>query len=118
VSHPRYRWYVLFAATGLAIAAASVVLLAGLAALARGQRAWASYQAVLASPIALLASALLFAALAFFGVRWMRVGAKIPAVRLGVLPAPSVTLVLVLQMTGLVALFLGLVVLLSGAIGI
>jgi fumarate reductase subunit C len=116
--HPRYRRYVLFASTGLAIAAVDLLLLAALASLGSGHAAWASFQARLASTPGLAVSALLLVALFFFAVRWMRVGAKIPAVRLGILPAPNVTLVLVMQMLGLVSMFAGLVVLLSGAIGI
>jgi fumarate reductase subunit C len=116
--HPRYRWYVLFAATGLVIAAANLLLLAALAAVGSGYQAWADFQAALAHPLSRVASVLLFLALLFFAVRWMRVGAKIPAVRLGILPAPNVTLILVLQMLGLVAVFGALVGLLSGVIGI
>ncbi len=117
-AHPRYRYYVLFAGTGLAIAASSLLLLAGLASLGSGFEAWASFQGALRSPPGLIVSTLLMIALLFFGFRWMRVGAKIPAVRLGILPAPNMTLVLVMQMVGLVVMFLVLVALLSGALGI
>lgn len=114
--HPRYRAYVLFAGTGFVLALVNVVLLAGVAALSAGAAAWQSYLSALGSLPGLAGIAVLLVGTLFFALRWLRVGAKIPAVRLGPLPAPSMGLILVLHYAGFLTLTLVIVVLLSGVV--
>lgn len=114
MSQPRYRSYVLFGATGFVLAIVNLVLLCGLRALASGIPAWQNYLASLGSGVGLVLTAFLLLGTCFFAIRWLRVGAKIPAVRIGSLPAPSVPLVMVGHFAGFVAVTLGLVIALSG----
>ena len=116
LQHPRYRLYVLFAATGLVLAAVNAVLLFAIAALANGFDAWLAYLEALGSIPGLLLTLLLLLGTFFFSLRWLRVGAKIPAVRLGPLPAPSMTIVAVGHFAGLVTLTALLLIFLSGVV--
>jgi len=113
-AHPRYRWYVLFAATGLPLALACVLLLMGVCALSQGSVGWARYMALMASPPMLALSVATFGAVLYFAIRFLWVGRKIPGVRLGPIPAVSMEVAGVLQLAGFVKLFLLIVVLLSG----
>ena len=114
--HPRYRNYVLFAATGAVLSTACVVLLLGIRALGQGNAAWQSYLAQLGSvPGQLLCWFLLFGIL-FFSLRWLRVGVKIPLVRLGLLPAPPEGVIWVAHFAGLFALTALLLLIVGGVI--
>ena len=114
--HPRYRTYVLFAATGFVLIGVNLLLLAGISALSTNVAAWQGYLETLGSlPGLVLVGALLIGTL-FFALRWLRVGAKIPAVRLGPLPAPSVELILIGHYAGFVSLTLVILLLLSGVV--
>jgi len=115
-AHPRYRWYVLFAATGMPLAIAAGVLLFALGSLGQGSAAWAQYLACMRSPAGLGITLVSFVGVLYFAVRWMWVGRKIPGVRLGPIPAPPMEAVLVLQFAGLFSLFVVIVALLSGAL--
>ena len=114
--HPRYRTYVLFAGTGMVLVLVNVLLLAGIAALTSGVAAWQTYLAVLGSIPGLLGVVLLLVGTLFFALRWLRVGAKIPSVRLGPLPAPGMPLLLVLHFAGFITVSLLLLVILSGVV--
>ncbi len=114
--HPRYRTYVLFAATGFVLIGVNLLLLAGVAALSTSVAAWQGYLEVLGSLPGLVGVAALLIGTLFFALRWLRVGAKIPAVRLGPLPAASMGLILVVHYAGFVTLTLLIVVLLSGLV--
>jgi fumarate reductase subunit C len=102
--HPRYRSYVLFAATGVALWIAVLVLLAGVRALAQGVAAWEAYLAALASPPGVAAMVVLLVAASFMSLRWLRVGAKVATVDLGPFPGPGRGVVLVLHYSGLLLL--------------
>ena len=112
--HPRYRSYVLFAGTGLVLVPVCVVLLLGVQALGNGYDAWLGYQAALASVPGLLLSSVLMIGTLFFAFRWLRVGAKIPGVKLGPIPAPGVGLILVGHFAGFVTLTALLLLILGG----
>jgi fumarate reductase subunit C len=114
--HPRYRSYVLFAATGFALIGVNLLLLAGVSALSPSVGAWQRYLEVLGSLPGLVLVAVLLVGTWFFALRWLRVGAKIPAVRLGPLPAASMGLILVAHYAGFVTLTLLILVLLSGVV--
>lgn len=114
--HPRYRNYVLFAATGIVLSIVNVLILLTVSAAAQGAAAWTRVLGVLGSPLGLLVSAFLLLATLFFAIRYLRVGAKIPVVRLGPIPAPNMTLVLVLQFAGFITVSLAVIVALSGII--
>ena len=114
--HPRYRRYVLFAATGFVLIGVNLLLLAGVAALSTSVAAWQGYLEVLASLPGLVVVAALLVGTWFFALRWLRVGAKIPAVRLGPLPAPSMGLILIGHYAGFVSLTLLILLLLSGVV--
>ena len=116
--HARYRNYMIFTATGLVIAAADVLLLLAFRALGRGVEAWRGFLGVLGSPPGLLLGAVLFVGVVYFSQRFARVGAKPLSVKVGPLPAIHPTVILVVQVGGVVAVFALLMVLLSGAIGI
>ena len=114
--HKRYRNYVLFAATGIVLTVVNILILAGVAAADSGAAAWGRFLGALGSPIGLPVSAFLLFATLFFAIRYLRVGAKIPAVRLGPVPAPNMTLVLVLQFAGFATITLAVIAALSGLI--
>jgi fumarate reductase subunit C len=114
--HPRYRSYVLFAATGFVLIGVNLLLLAGVAALSTSVAAWQGYLEVLASLPGLVVVAALLVGTWFFALRWLRVGAKIPAVRIGPLPAPSMGLILIGHYAGFVSLTLLILLLLSGVV--
>lgn len=114
--HTRYRNYVLFALTGLVLAGVNVLLLAGISALATSVAAWESYLAFLGGPLGVLIVLVLLVGTLFFAVRWLRVGKKIPAMELGPLPAPSMTVVLIANFAGFVTVSLVLLALLSGVV--
>ena len=113
-AHPRYRWYVLFAATGMPLALACVLLLLAVSALSQGSAAWARYLALMASPPMVVLSGAIFVAVLYFAIRFLWVGRKIPGVRLGPMPAVSMEVAGVLQLVGFVKLFILVVILLSG----
>ena len=115
-SHPRYRTYVLFAGTGIPLSLAAIIFLRGISALASGHEAWVAYQATLASWVGLPVSVLLFIGVLFFSIRFLRVGVKIPGVRLGPMPAMGEPVIFVLHFAGLVTLSLIILVVLSGVI--
>ena len=75
----RYRNYVLFASTSLAMALGCAMLLFGLAALGRGADAWTAYLARLGSPPGALLTLVSLAGSVYFAIRWGWVGRKIPA---------------------------------------
>ena len=114
--HPRYRRYVLFAATGMVLVAVNAVLLAGVQALATSVAAWDRYLELLGSIPGLVLIAALLVGTLFFSLRWLRVGAKIPSVRLGPLPAAGMGLILVMHFAGLVTVSLVLLLILSGVV--
>ncbi len=116
MGHPRYRNYVFFTATGFVLSAACVVLLFGIRALGQGHAAWQTYLAHVGSlPGQLLCWLLLFGTL-FFSLRWLRVGVKIPLVRLGLLPAPPEGVIWVAHFAGLFALTALLLLIVGGVI--
>ena len=114
--HTRYRNYVLFAATGMVLSLVNILILAVVAAATSGADAWEQLLGVFGSPIGLLISAFLMVATLFFAIRYLRVGAKIPAVRLGPIPAPNMTLILIGNFAGFVTVTLAVIVALSGII--
>ena len=116
MQHTRYRNYVLFAATGLVLALVNVVLLLGVRALATSVAAWESYLAVLGSIPGVLFVLLLLLGTVYFALRFTYVGRKIPGVKLGPMPAVGMTVALVLNMSGLVTVWLVVLVLLSGVV--
>jgi fumarate reductase subunit C len=95
LGHPRYRSYVLFAATGIALAIAAAILLRGIAVLGEGARAWQGFLESLGGPILVL-NVVLFIGICFFALRFLRLGLKVFSVPIGPLPAfpPAVWLVL------------------------
>jgi fumarate reductase subunit C len=113
-AHPRYRWYVLFAATGLPLAVSCVLLLLAVRAISQGSQAWAQYLALMASPPMLALSIATFVAVLYFAIRFLWVGRKIPGVRLGPVPAMSFEVAAFAHFVGFVKLFVLVVVLLSG----
>ena len=114
--HPRYRNYVFFAASGGVLSSACVVLLFGIRALGQGHAAWQSYLAQLGSlPGQLICWFLLLGTL-FFSLRWLRVGVKIPLVRLGLLPAPPAPVIWVAHFAGLFTFTALLLLILGGVI--
>ncbi len=116
MGHARYRRYVMFAGTGMVLALVNCLLLVGLSALGSGFAGWESYQGFLGSPPGLLLVVLLLGGTVFFSLRWLRVGAKIPSVRLGVIPAPSTGMVLIAHYAGLVTITLVVLAVLSGVV--
>jgi fumarate reductase subunit C len=99
--HPRYRNYVLFAATGLVLAIGAATVVRAVQVLAQGAQAWDSYLANLGG-VAAVINGLLVVAMLFFAVRFLRVGTKVNAVPIGPLPAFPEPVWLVLQGAGLV----------------
>ncbi|MFQ5515357.1 MAG: hypothetical protein ACE5FG_13110 [Myxococcota bacterium] len=116
LEHPNYRRYVLFAASGLVLSAVCIEILTVLRALGAGAAAWQSCLELLASPPALLLNVLLLLGTVLYSIRWLRVGTKIPLVRIGPLPAPPLAAIYVAHFAGLVVVSLLVVVVLSGAI--
>jgi fumarate reductase subunit C len=114
--HPRYFWYVLFAATAIPLAIASVILLFALNALSGGAQSWEGFLGVLASPPMVLLDLLLLVAILYFSLRFLIVGVKIPAVKLGPVPAFPPVVYLAAHLGGLATLSLVVLVLFSGAI--
>lgn len=114
--HPRYRSYVLFAATGAVLAVGCIVLLFGIHALGQGRAAWEQYLAALGSPAGTGLASLLLIGTLFFSLRWLRVGVKIPQVALGPLPAPPAAAIGFLHFAGLLGLTTLLLLILSGVI--
>ena len=114
--HPRYRNYVLFAATGFVLSAGCVVLLLAIRALGRGHAAWQAYLAHVGSLPGQLGCWLLLFGTLFFSLRWLRVGVKIPLVRLGIVPAPPEAVIWVAHFAGLFALTTLVLLLLAGVI--
>lgn len=95
LGHPRYRRYMLFAATGIALALASAILVRGIARIGEGAAAWQSYLDYLGGPILVL-NVILLVGICFFALRFLRLGLKVFSVPIGPLPAfpPGVWLVL------------------------
>ena len=116
MAHTRYRYYVLFAVASGVLAVVCVVLMFGVRALSQGAQAWEAYQAALGSVPALVLSAAMLVAIGFFAMRWLRVGAKVPQVALGPMPAPAGWLILFAHFAGLVTISLVMLLLLSGAV--
>ncbi len=116
LQHPRYRTYVMFAATGIVLSIVNVVLLLGVGALATSVAAWEAYLAALGTIPGLLFVLLLLLATVFFALRWVYVGRKIPGAKLGPMPAVSMTVALIANVAGLVTLWLVVLVLLSGVV--
>jgi fumarate reductase subunit C len=114
--HPRYFWYVLFAATAIPLAIAAVIVLVALSALGGGAQSWETFLNVLASPPMVLLDLLLLVGILYFSLRFLIVGVKIPAVKLGPVPAFPPVVYLVAHLGGLAALSLVVLVLFSGAI--
>ncbi len=115
MNHPRYRSYVLFAATGLVLTIDALIVLRAARALGDGPDAWARYLGAFATPIGIVASVVLLFVTLFFSIRWLRVGVKVATVRIGPIPAPPAAVVLVLHYVGLGALT-GLVLLVLGGV--
>ena len=116
MGHTRYRYYILFAMASGCLAVVCLILLAGVRALSNGAQAWTAYQAGLGSAPGLGLSAVLLVATSFFAMRWLRVGAKVPQVALGPIPAPAGWLILVMNYAGLVTISLVVLLLLSGVV--
>jgi fumarate reductase subunit C len=114
--HAGYRNYVLFAASGAVLAVVCVVLLYGIRAIGQGSAAWEAYLGALASVPGASVSAFLLLGTVLFAVRWLRIGAKIPVVRLGPLPAPPMPVIVLAHFGGLVTLSAIILVLLSGMV--
>jgi fumarate reductase subunit C len=112
----RYFWYFLFAGTGMVLTLAAIVVLCVLRALASGFGAWAGLLETLASPPVLLLNGLLWIGVLYFAVRFLWVGVKIPSVKLGPIPAPPASVILVGHFAGLITLSLVLIVLFSGVV--
>ena len=116
LSHPRYRSYVLFAATGLILAIDALIVLRAAHALGRGPEAWSSFLAAFATPVGIVSSWVLLVGTCFFSIRWLRVGVKVATVRIGPLPAPPAPLVLVAHYAGLAGVTVLVLLLLGGII--
>ena len=116
MSHKRYRYYMFFAMASGVLSLASIVLLLAVRALAQGSQAWTGFQAMLGSPAGLLLSAGILVPTCFFSLRWLRLGVKIPQVKLGPMPALGPGLLYVVHFGGLVALSLLVLLLLSGVV--
>lgn len=114
-SQSRYRWYMLFGATGVVLALDALILLRAVHVLARGPAAWDGFVASFASPLGMIVAVGLIVGTLFFSFRWLRVGVKVPTVRIGGLPAPPEPLVLIAHFAGLVV-FTALALLLLGGI--
>jgi fumarate reductase subunit C len=114
--HTRYRYYMAFGMAGGLLAVVSLVLLLGVRALAQGAEAWAAYQGLMGSPVGLLLSLVLLVSSGFFAVRWLRVGVKVPQVKVGPIPAPAGWLILIGHFAGLVTVSLLILLLLSGVV--
>ncbi len=115
LNHPRYRSYVLFAATGLVLTIDALIVLRAARALGDGPDAWARYLAAFATPMGIVVSVVLLFVTLFFSIRWLRVGVKVATVRIGPVPAPPAPVILVLHYAGLGALT-GLVLLVLGGV--
>lgn len=116
MSHKRYRYYIFFAIASGVLSLGSLVLLLAVRALAQGSQAWTGFQAMLGSPAGLLLSVVVLVPTCFFSLRWLRVGVKIPQVKLGPMPAPGAGMLYVAHFGGLVAVSLLLILLLSGLV--
>ena len=116
MGHTRYRNYVLFAASGFVLLAVNVVLLLGIRALATGVDAWRAYLGALGSLLGLPLVLFLLVGTTFFSLRWLWLGQKVPAQKLGPLPAPSMTLILIANFAALATVSLLLLALLSGLV--
>ncbi len=116
LGHARYRRYVLFTMTGFVLAAVNVLLLVGFRALATSFAAWEAYLAFLAGPVGVVIVVALLVGTLFFAFRFLRVGQKVGAVALGPLPAPSMTLLLIVNFAGFVTISGVLIVILSGLV--
>jgi fumarate reductase subunit C len=116
LAHSRYRSYVLFAASGLVLAIDCLILLRGVQALAGGVSAWQAYLAALATPGGIVATWLLLVSTLLFALRWLRVGAKIPPLPLGLLFSLPTAFFLVGQYAAFAALSALLLLILSGVI--
>jgi fumarate reductase subunit C len=114
--HPRYRLYVLFAASGLVLAIDSLILLWGLRALAGGTAAWESYLAALGTPGGVVLCWVLFLSTLGFAIRWLRVGSKIPPLPLALLFSLPSAVFLIGQLVTFVALTALLLLVLAGVI--
>ena len=114
--HPRYRRYVLFAATGVPLWFAALAVLGVLRATGVGFSEWEAYMGTMASPLWLVVNAIALAMVCWFSIRWLIVGIKIPGVRLGPIPAPPDAAVAVAQFAGLGALTAIIVIVLCGVV--
>ena len=116
MSHPRYRPYVLFTATGLVLALDVLMVMGGVRALAAGAQAWEKYLSALASPFALVLDTLLFVTTLFFSIRFLRLGIKLATFKIGPVPAMPGPVVAVAQYGGLAAISALILLVLSGVI--
>ena len=101
-AHPRYRSYVLFAATGFVLVIAALMLLRAVTVLGEGAAAWNAFLDGLGGPTLVL-NALFWVGIVFFAVRFLRVGTKVNAVPIGPLPALPEPVWLAVSVGGLVA---------------
>jgi len=116
MSHKRYRYYMLFAMASGILSLGSLVLLVAVSALSKGSQAWAGFLAMLGSPAGLLLSVVVLVPTCFFAVRWLRVGVKIPQVKLGPMPAPGAGMLYVAHFGLLIGVSLLVILLLSGVV--
>jgi fumarate reductase subunit C len=105
----------LFAGTGLVLAVDALLLLEAVGALAGGPEAWAALLESSRSATGLGAGLFLLLGTLFFSVRWLRVGVKVPTVRIGVIPEPPAPLVYFAHF-GALALCTALVLLVLGGV--
>jgi fumarate reductase subunit C len=116
MGHPRYRRYVLFAATGGILWLAGLIVLGGIRALGNGAAAWDAYLASLGRPIGVVVMSLITICTLFFALRWLRVGVKIPLVQIGPIGAPPEPLIWAAHFGGLAALTGLLLAILGGVV--
>lgn len=116
IGHPRYRSYVLFAATGVMLWVGGLIVLGGVAALGTGAAAWDDYLANLGSALGVVMMTLILIPTLFFALRWLRVGVKVQTVEIGPLPRLPAPVWLVLYYAAFGALTALLLLLLGGVI--
>ncbi len=100
LAHPRYRQYVLFTATGIFLALDALILIRAVEALGEGPAAWNAFLGTFRSTLGIVVGAVLTVITLFFAMRWLRVGSRVPTVRIAFLPAPPEPLVLLAHFGG------------------
>jgi fumarate reductase subunit C len=117
LANPQYRQYLLFTTTGIFLALDALILIRGVAALGEGPEAWNAFLDTFRSALGIVVGTMLILITLFFSMHWLRIGGRVPTVRIGALPAPSEPLSLVAHFGGFVLISALALLVLGGIVG-